>query len=108
MSTKIEYPVAINLQDLVSLCEHHGLAVDRLLIGWLDTEPAPEVVRTDDGDAIRLRRAATPIRQQQLSGLVDLLARQVGPGMIGHAIKSYGFVGGRWRRIGVPPQGKLW
>jgi hypothetical protein len=105
--SQIAYPVAINLQDLVSLCDRHALAVDRLLIAWIDHADA-ETVPTDDGLAIRLRAAETPIRQRQLSGLVDLLARQAGPGMIGRPVRSYGFTGGRWRRIGVPPQRKLW
>lgn len=105
--SQVDYPVAINLQDLVSLCKCHGLAVDRLLIAWIDHADA-ETVPTEDGLAIRLRLAETPIRQRQLSGLVDLLARQVGPGQIGRPIRSYGFTGGRWRLIGVPPQRKLW
>lgn len=94
----IDYPVAINLADLLALCQHDAVAIDRLLLNWIADA---ELVTTEDGPAFPLRPADTPIRQQALSGLVHALARQ-------ESVRSYGFLKGRWRLIGVPPQRKLW
>jgi hypothetical protein len=103
--SSVHYPVALNLDDLLTMCERHRKAIDRLLLGWIADGP---LVQTDDGPAIRLRDAETPVRQRQLSGLIDLLARQVGPGQIGRPIRSYGLRDGRWCALQVRRQPRLW
>lgn len=96
----MRYPVAINLADAVAMTRCHRGTLDALLRDWLDTDT--ELVETEHGSALRLRHADTPARERGLSGLIDLLARQVGPGQIGRPIRTYGLRDGRWSLIVVP------
>lgn len=75
---------------------------------WLRPGHVAERVQTEDGAALRLAPARDEDEQRVLSGLIDLLARQTGPGQIGKPIRSYGLVNERWCRIAVPPSRKLW
>jgi hypothetical protein len=97
----VPYPVAVNLSDLAALLVRHRDVVDRVFATWLRPGHVAERVQTEDGAALRLAPARDDAERRQLSGLIDLLARQLGPGQIGRPIRSYGFVNGRWCRIVV-------
>lgn len=102
----MRYPVAINLADAVAMTARHRGTIDALLRDWLDTDT--KLVETEHGNALRLRHADTPARQRVLSGLIDLLARQIGPSQIGRPIRTYSLRDGRWCLIAVPKPREHW